>query len=90
MLSKICSYSDLQFWAQERSHSTILYDTMLTNYSPALRVILNKDSEFQMGDSVIWFHSGNLYSYIQDATFVNDLKANPESYKSSGYFFSQK
>lgn len=90
-LSKVLSHTDLQLWAQEKCHSTLLEDpdTTLSNYPPSLRTILNKDSEFQVGDSIVWFHMGNLYTYEKNATYLKDLKSNPESFKRSGYFTSK-
>jgi hypothetical protein len=86
MLSRISSTTDLQLWAQERGHSTLLSDTSstLANYPPALRTILNKDSEFQMGDSIVWFNKGNFYTYSRESTNTKDLKSNPNLYKISG------
>ena len=92
MLSKMTSITDLQIWAQEKGHSTLLFDedTTLSNYSPSLKTILNKDSEFQLGDSIVWFHSGNFYTYAKNSNVTVDLKANPELYKRSGYVTSSK
>ncbi len=91
-LAKTLSVSDLQLWADERGHSTLLFDpdTLITNnYSPALRTILNQDSEFQMGDSIVWFHLGDFYTYAKNANFVNELKSKTELYRRSGYVTSK-
>jgi hypothetical protein len=89
-LSKMTSITDLQFWAQKKGHSTLLFDTdsTLVDYPPSLKTILNKDSEFQIGDSIVWFHSGNLYSYSKDANYIEDLKRKPETFRRSGYIKS--
>ena len=90
MLSKMTSLTDLQFWAQEKRHSTLLLDqdTTLADIPPSIKTILNKDSEFQIGDSIVWFHSGNLYTYAKDATYIEDLKTKPDAYRRSGRIFT--
>lgn len=91
-LSKKSSMFDLQFWAQERNHSTLLFDTasVLSNYPPSLKTLFNKDAEIQIADSIIWLdiNSGNLYTFAKKSSDIEDIKANPESYHRSGFFTS--
>jgi hypothetical protein len=73
-LSKFRTEEELRFWAQSKKHSTLLdvqdnelnqQDTLLDKYSSALRTILNKDYEFEIGEKVVWFNvkTGELLGY---------------------------
>jgi hypothetical protein len=81
-LAKIQTVDGLQNWANSRNHSTLLSseDLGIENYSEALKTILNKDFEFEVGDNVIWFNNGTLYSFSKDQVSNREaLKVNPES-----------
>lgn len=94
MLSKMASIADLQLWAQERGHSTLLFDkdSLLTGLPPAIRTVLNKDSEFQLGDSIVWYHSGSgrYYTYEKNASYIEELKSKPDKFRSSGFISLDK
>ncbi len=57
--------NELLLWAKIKSHSTLLesQDTVIMNYSNALKTILNKDYEFQVGDSIIRFNNGDFLAF---------------------------
>ncbi|GEM_PF-4694663 len=65
LLAKKSSINELNFWAQSKNHSTLLYstDSTIENYSDVLKTILNKDYEYEQGDSIIYFHDSNLYAF---------------------------
>src|ERR1035437_4735644 len=50
ILAKMDSKENLTVWAQAKNHSTLLYstDTLISEYSDALKTILNRDSEFEL------------------------------------------
>lgn len=82
VLSKIQAIDELQAWADSRNHSTLLgsEDPAIENYSEVLKTILNKDFEFEVGEDVIWFNKGTLYSFSKDQVPDRSaLKQNPES-----------
>lgn len=79
-LAQISSIEELEQWANNRNHSTLLHseDRSLINYSDAFKTILNKDFEYQIGQNIIWFHDGILYSFSQDQIpNLNVLKKDP-------------
>lgn len=87
MLAKEQSIADLQYWAQMRSHSTLLYsnDSTIQDYSSILKTILNKDSEMEIGDSIIWFKDGKLYAFSKyDKIIKTDIQNAPEKFKLFG------
>lgn len=87
MLTEFKSIDELSFWAQSRNHSTLLNssDSTLTDYSDILKTILNKDSEFELGDSIVLFNNGTLYTYSKKESNKITLKNNPEKYNKVGY-----
>jgi len=88
MLSKMTSKEELQFWAQTKNHSTLLNsnDTNIEQYSNVLKTILNKDSEYELGDSIIWFNNGNLYAFAKnEQANISALKTNPNKCHLMGY-----
>lgn len=87
ILSKINSKEELNFWAQSKNHSNLLYssDSLIENYSDALKTILNKDAEFELNDTIIWFNNGNLYAFSKnDEPNLISLKKHPEKCKKIG------
>jgi hypothetical protein len=79
-LSNFSSKDELQFWAQNQNHTTLLYsnDSTIENYSVALKTILNKDSEYELGDDIVWFNNGKLYSFSKsEESIINTLKMTP-------------
>lgn len=87
MLAKEQSIEDLQYWAQMRSHSTLLYsnDSTIQDYSSVLKTILNKDSEMEIGDSIIWVKDGKLYAFSKyDKIIKTDIQNSPEKFKLIG------
>lgn len=87
MLSEITSKEELQYWAQTKSHSTLLYsnDTVIDLYSDVLKTILNKDAEYELGDSIIWFNNGKLYAFAKDEQAnMSSLKKTPNKCKLIG------
>jgi len=87
MLAKEQSIADLQYWAQMRSHSTLLFsnDSTIQDYSSILKTILNKDSEMEIGDSIIWFKDGKLYAFSKyDKIIKTDIQNAPEKFKLFG------
>lgn len=80
-LSKMSSTEELLYWAQSKNHSTLLNSsvTEVELYSDALKTLLNKDSEFELGSSIIWFHEGKLYSFSKnDEDKISSLKKTPD------------
>lgn len=86
MLCKFHTEDDLRFWAQSKNHTTLLdsQDSLISKYSGALRTILNKDYEFELGDSIILFNKGILYAYSKNETNKISLLDNPEKFKIIG------
>lgn len=84
-LSKFKTEDELRFWAQSKTHTTLLdsQDSIISNYSGALRTILNKDSEFEMGDSIVLFNNGDLYGYSKNESNIS-IQKNPEKFKKVG------
>ncbi len=79
-LSTFSSKEELQFWAQSQNHSTLLYsyDSTIQNYSVALKTILNKDSEYELGGDIVWFNNGKLYGFSKsEEANINILKMTP-------------
>jgi hypothetical protein len=88
MLSEYTSKEELQYWAQTKGHSTLLCsnDTAIEKYSNILRTILNKDSEYEIGDLIIWFNNGNLYSFSKkEQSNISNMKKNPNACNLFGY-----
>jgi hypothetical protein len=86
-LAGMGSSEELEQWASTRSHSTLLHtsDPSIENYSEALKTLLNKDYEFQIGDKVIWFNKGKLYAFSPDQTEeLDELKKTPEKCEEYG------
>jgi len=85
ILSKFKTEDELRFWAQSKTHTTLLdsQDSIISNYSGVLRTILNKDSEFEMGDSIILFNNGDLYGYSKNELNIS-IQKNPEKFKKVG------
>jgi len=77
-LSKMSSIDELYLWAQSKNHNSLLYseDSSLEKYPDALRVILNRDFECEVGDSIIWFKDGNFYAFPKHSQNLNELKRN--------------
>lgn len=67
-LAYIDTKEELLYWANSKNHSTLLdsSDSLIVNYSDALKTLLNKDSEFELGDSIIRLSNGNLYASPKD------------------------
>jgi|WetSurMetagenome_2_1015567.scaffolds.fasta_scaffold54124_3 hypothetical protein len=86
LLKKLKTEDELRFWAQSENHSTLLdsEDSTLADYSPFFRSILNKDSEFELGDSIILFNKGNFYSYSRNETKKISIINNPDKFKKIG------
>lgn len=87
MLTEFESKEELQYWAKTKNHSTLLNstDNTVEFYSNALKTILNKDSEFELGEKIVWFNKGHLYAIPKrDEARLNDLKENPELYEEIG------
>jgi hypothetical protein len=81
MLLEKSTTEQLAQWATEKNHTTLLdtEDPSLENYSGMLKTILNKDYEFQVGDNIIWFNEGTLYSFSKDQEpQLSELKRQPE------------
>jgi len=85
-LGKFKSIDELAFWAQEKNHSTLLNstDSTLTEYSDILKTILNKDSEFEIGDSIVLFNHGDLYTYSKKEANKISFTNNPEKLNKIG------
>lgn len=86
MLCKFHTEDELRIWAQSKNHSTLLdsQDSIINNYSGSLRTILNKDSEFEIGDSIVLFNKGDLYAYSKKESNKISLLDNPEKFKKIG------
>ncbi len=67
--------NELLLWAKTKNHSTLLesQDTTIMNYSNALKTILNKDYEFQVGDTIIRFINGEFLAYPKIGSQETDL-----------------
>ncbi len=67
--------NELIIWAKTKKHSTLLEspDTTIMNYSNALKTILNKDFEFQVGDSIIKFYYGEFLAFPKYESQSTDL-----------------
>lgn len=86
MLAKFNSKEELSYWAQSKNHSTLLEssDSTIVIYSDVLKTILNKDSEFELGDSIVLFNNGDLYAYSKNESNQITFKNSPEKYKKIG------
>ncbi len=84
-LSKFQTEDELRYWAQSKTHTTLLdsLDSIICNYSGTLRTILNKDSEFELGDSIVIFINGDLYGYSKQEANIS-IQKNPEKFKKAG------
>jgi len=73
-LSENQSKQELSEWANAKAHQSLLdsKDSTIVDYSDALKTILNKNAEFEQGDSIIWFKAGNFYAIPK--TQENNLK----------------
>jgi hypothetical protein len=80
-LAKNSSEDELAYWAQCKDHSTLLNssDTTLYEYSTVFRAILNKNSEFELGNDIIWFNNGNFYTLPKGESNVEAFKCNPDT-----------
>jgi hypothetical protein len=79
MLSKMSSKEELQSWADAKKHSNLLNsdDSSIEQYSDVLKTILNKDSEYELDNSIIWFNNGQLYAFSKsDEPKLKSLKSN--------------
>lgn len=92
-LTKMTSKEELSLWAQSKNHSTLLNsdDPIVESYSFALQTILNKESEFLLNDSIIWFDNGTMFALAKkDDVNYSLLKKNPERCKIIGYITSER
>jgi hypothetical protein len=92
MLSKMDA-EELNAWAANKNHKTLLNSTDLSvaDYSDALKTILNEDSEYELGGSIIWFNNGQLYAFAKDkASNLKALKQNPDKSSIIGNIRVQK
>jgi hypothetical protein len=86
MLAKLKSKEELSFWAQSNNHSTLLNssDSSMLVYSDVFKTILNKDYEFELGDSIVLFNNGDLYAYSKNESNQITLLKNPEKFNKIG------
>lgn len=82
------SEEELVEWEKQNNltslRSTIDYhsetvDTLLLYFPPALASILNTQKEYQVGDSIIWFHENNVFKLPADEALLMKVKNNPSS-----------
>lgn len=75
LLAKMDSREELVYWAQSKGHNTLLFstDTLIEAYSDALKTIFNEDSEYELGDKIIWLNKGILYEFPKKNE--NEIKA---------------
>ncbi|MCE5345393.1 MAG: hypothetical protein LLG13_03765 [Bacteroidales bacterium] len=85
-LTKFRTNDELSFWAHSKNHSTLLYslDSTIVDYSEVLKTILNKDFEFELGDSIVLFNNGTLYAYSKNEADQITLEDNPEKFRNIG------
>jgi hypothetical protein len=85
-LARNYSGDGLIYWAQCKNHSTLLDspDTTLNIYSAVFRTILNKDSEFELGNEIIWFNMGNFYTLPESQENIDSFKCNPDTIRKIG------
>lgn len=81
------SQDDLKGWIRSKGIESALdveniSDNSLLNRPQYLRAILNKDLEFQIQDTVVWYHQGNLYvlsvNKEDDYQMLKERKKNPD------------
>ncbi|MCE5346380.1 MAG: hypothetical protein LLG13_08855 [Bacteroidales bacterium] len=84
--TKFHTMDELSLWAYSKKHSTLLYslDSTIVDYSEVLKTILNRDSEFELSDSIVLFNNGTLYAYSKNESNKITLKDNPEKYRNIG------
>ncbi|NLW30400.1 MAG: hypothetical protein GXY77_02975 [Fibrobacter sp.] len=81
------SREELDVWEQKNHHSSLLNsdDQSLLAYSDAFRTVLNTNSEFEIGDSIIWFYLGNLYAVSKhEEKKLLEIQHNPEAFEAVG------
>ena len=86
MLSKFKTEDELRFWAQSKTHTTLLdsQDSIISNYSWAFKTIFSKDYEFEFGDSIVLFNKGDLYAYSKKEANKISLLDNPNKFRKIG------
>lgn len=75
--SKVSKLSNEEIFGENYFESSIQNDESRENLSPALNKFLNENSEFQVGNEIMWFKDGDFYSFnIKDEKELNSLKIN--------------
>ena len=91
-LSKLSSKEEMDRWSKSKGYSNLLNseDEDLETLPYAFLTILNKNAEFEMNDSIIWYHSGQLYKFAkQDEEEIQNLKMSPEKCQVAGHINTQ-
>jgi hypothetical protein len=86
-ISKLASKEEMDKWSKSKGFSNLLNseEEELQTLPYAFLAILNKNAEFEMNDSIIWYHSGNLYRFAkQDEDAIPSLKKSPEQCQIAG------
>lgn len=75
--AKISKLSNEEIFGENELMSIIQNDESRENLSPTLNKFLNKNSEFQVGNEIMWFKDGDFYSFnIKEEKRLNNLKLN--------------